>query len=108
MKSILERKLTYKALAFMHSNDNLVERILEEGGAELEIKHKMKNICAMMPATIVDRLETTLRLLNMTKRDFLEAAVLEALDKADEIMAACGVDDALEQMAVRQDKAGVK
>lgn len=101
-KSILEQKLTYKALGFMLDDSGLfIDHILEQPGND-EVKAKFKNVCAMLSEPLTKRLEDTLSLLRITKREFLEAAIIEALDRADLIMQECGLSDYLEELADHQ------
>ncbi len=105
MKSILEKKLTYKALHFLHNSDSLIDRAFENPSAELQAKFKIKNVCAALPGVLVERLEDTLGILGMSKREFLESAIIEALDKADVVMEECGVNEYYDRLAEEQAKA---
>jgi hypothetical protein len=60
---------------------------------------KLKNICAYMPETLVNRLEKTLALLEMSKREFITMAVVEALDKVDALKEEYGLTQQLKEMA---------
>ena len=62
---------------------------------------EVKNVCAKLPIPIVERLDNLLGVLDMTKRDFIEMALVDALDRVDAIL---GEVDAFE--FVRQDQAG--
>lgn len=104
MKSQLEKKLTYRALGFLEKNSQLLEAVLENPSPELQEKFKMKNACVMLSGELNKRFEDTIGLLNMTKREFLEAAIIDALDKADAVMAECGVDEYFEELAEHQAK----
>lgn len=102
-KSILEQKLTYKALGFiLDDSGSFIDQALENKVFARD--HHFKNVCAMISQPLTERLENTLGLLHMSKREFLEAAIIEALDKADLIMEECGVDDYLEGLAEQQAK----
>ena len=103
-KSILEKKLTYKALGFLHNMDALVERAMENPSPELQTRLKIKNVCAAISGDLVERLEHTLSILNMSKREFFESAIIDALDKADSVMDECGVNDYLEEIAEQKSK----
>jgi hypothetical protein len=46
----------------------------------------VKTVCAPISIELFDRLTETLGLLDISKRTFIEAAIIEALDKADIIM----------------------
>jgi hypothetical protein len=104
MKSILEKKLIYKALGFLHENDFLVDAAMENPTAELQARFKIKNVCAALPGVLVERLESTLGILGITKRDFLHSAIIDALDKADAVMDEYGLNEYLDEIAVRQAK----
>jgi hypothetical protein len=52
---------------------------------------ELRNVCAKLDSLIVDRLDRTLDVLGMTKRDFIELALVEALDKSDQILSTFGV-----------------
>jgi len=104
MKTILEKKLTYKALGFLYQNDFLIDAAMENPSPELQAKFKIKNVCAVIPGVLVERLESTLSLLNMTKGEFLTSAIIDALDKADSVMEECGVTEHLEELADHQAK----
>jgi hypothetical protein len=54
-------------------------------------KEKLRNVCALISVSLFDRLESSCSLLQITKRQFIEAALIEALDKADKIVQDEGV-----------------
>lgn len=47
---------------------------------------EVRNVCAKLPVSIIDRLDNSLGILEMTKRDFIEMALVDALDRVDEIL----------------------
>lgn len=47
---------------------------------------KLQNVCAKLDQSLVDRLDQALSVLDLTKRDFIELALIEALDKVDAIL----------------------
>jgi flavin-binding protein dodecin len=53
---------------------------LEEAFPQLRIK----NVCAKLSGDLVDRLDNSLGILGMSKRDFIEMALIEALDRVDQ------------------------
>lgn len=53
---------------------------LEEQFPQLRIK----NVCAKLSGDLVDRLDNSLGILGMSKRDFIEMALIEALDRVDQ------------------------
>lgn len=47
---------------------------------------KLQNVCAKLAQPLVDRLDQALGVLDMTKRDFIELALIEALNKVDQVL----------------------
>jgi len=68
---------------------------LEEAFPQLRIK----NVCAKLSGDLVDRLDNSLSILGMSKRDFIEMALVEALDRVDQELADV---DAFEFIEARQ------
>lgn len=85
MSNHFDQLIRYKALAFKFSGAgfSLVDAVLEQNGPEAL---KMKQVCAPLSVQLVERMENVLGLLNMSKREFIEIAVIEALDKAEAII----------------------
>jgi L-amino acid N-acyltransferase YncA len=69
----------------------LLDQLLEEAG-----EAKVRQMCAKVSHELYDDLERTCQLLDMTKREFIEAAVAEALVKAHEVIDRSGVMEQLE------------
>jgi hypothetical protein len=98
MRTNLEQRMIQKALAFkFDDSDKLLDSVLESSGHD-EIKKKFKNVCAMLSEPLVNRLENTLGILSISKREFIEMALIEALDKADKVMDEFGIDDFIESL----------
>jgi hypothetical protein len=72
--------LEYKTLNLKFSlmNESLREMILEDS----ESKETVKNVCAKMPIALVNRLEETVNFLECSKRQFIEYAIIDAIEKA--------------------------
>ena len=109
MRTLLEEKLLQKSLNFKFSDihEKILEHVMDEVEKEgrTEVNNiKLKNICAYVPQVFADRLEDTLALLKMSKREFVTLALEEALDKADAIMDECGVTKYLDELAEHQAK----
>jgi hypothetical protein len=102
-KSKLEQKLMHKSLGFMLDDSaKLIDIVLEDSGND-EIKAKFKNVCAMLSEPLIKRLEDTLGLLGISKREFLELAIIDALDKADLAIEESGLKNYLQDMALHQE-----
>jgi hypothetical protein len=46
---------------------------------------EIKNVCAKLHVNLVSRLDNVINNLDMSKREFIEIALIEALDKAEAI-----------------------
>ena len=82
---ILDEILTYKSLAFKHGDNQsaLMDDLIDVGAVELPTT--TKNVGAHLALPLVDRLESALGVLDMSKRQFIEAAIIDALDRFDVI-----------------------
>lgn len=104
----LNEILTYKSLAFKHAADNqqLVDYIAE---TQPEVLHQVtKNVCAHLPMPLVDRLENSLGILGMSKREFIQAAIIDALDRFDKIAEDYHIFEAYEDGALTAEVTDVK
>ena len=70
----------------------LLDQLLEEAG---ETAH-VRQMCAKVSHLVYEDLEQVCQLLDMSKREFIEAAVVDALAKAHEVINRSGVMDQLE------------
>ena len=66
------------------SNSQLAESLIEKAAASSPAE--FKTVCTPLSIPLFDRLSNTLSILDISKRKFIEAAIVEALDKADEII----------------------
>lgn len=87
MKHLTEL-LTYRALHFKLSSvtgsDFLLERAIEDDNTASDLK--LKNVCAKLSVQLSDRIDNTVNILDISKRRFIEAAIIAALDEADRVM----------------------
>lgn len=65
-------------------NSDFAEALIEKAAAASPAE--FKTVCAPISIPLFDRLTNTLSILEISKRSFIEAAIVEALNKADEIM----------------------
>lgn len=88
MQNVLDQRITYHCLHRMvHAHEVIMENVISSGLNESEIR----NVCAKVHVSIADRLDQTVKTLAMKKRDFVEAAIVAALDRADFIMQDTGL-----------------
>jgi hypothetical protein len=97
MRSPLDLLLTERTLHRVRSicdgdlPDSIIDQVMPDSSPII------KNMCAKVSVQLVDRLDSTCQLLDVSKRKFIETAVIEALDKADQIMGSEGVWEAFEE-----------
>lgn len=94
-----DKMIQYKALHQIYGTNGarILDHLLENAG-EIE-KMKMKNVCALISVQLFVRLENTCGFLSMSKREFIESALIEALDRADKILENEGVFEHFEAVS---------
>lgn len=104
------RALQFKFSGIHHAGEIEESRIMKIRGndgvlrpATIEdiVGGEVKNVCAKLPIPIVERLDNLIGILDMTKRDFIEMALVDALDRVDAILNKVGAFE-----FVRPDQAG--
>ena len=95
----LNELLRYKALHFKYVSDNsgLMDMLALD---QVEHTVPLKNVCAMVSQQLFDDLTSVCGLLDISKRAFIEAALIEALNRAHQVMEEEGVNGVLEAHAV--------
>lgn len=78
---VFERMLANKSIGTNQDGTFVPAESLEE-----VLPFKVQNVCAKLAQPLVDRLDEALGVLGMTKRDFIELALIEALDKVDQVL----------------------
>lgn len=80
--SLLTEKLVYHALKQKHgTSDYLIDDLVESTES-----FKIKNVCAKLSVSLSDRIDNTVGLLDMSKRQFIEAALITACDEAKKVI----------------------
>lgn len=99
MKTYFEEFITYRALdvkfSARHNLGHLPDEVLDRA--------QFRNVCAKLDPNLVERLDQTTGLLGITKRDFIELALLDSLDRAENILH--HEVDALSQYMVKETSA---
>lgn len=85
----LESFLLEKTLRIINGYDNgrLIDHLAESGEAQLPLK----NVCAKVSVQLSDDIDKVVTFLDVSKRQFLEMAFIEAVNKAHKIMEEEGV-----------------
>lgn len=90
MNKHLTETVTHGALSFklQGANSGLPDSILESAfdSSSSEVKAKFKNVCAPIPLSTDEELETMLSLLGLSKRTFIQMAIYSAMEEAQAIM----------------------
>jgi len=89
-QEILMRALQFKNMVEGQSSGNTegIEKIIEEQAAKSD---EFKTVCAPISVPLFDRMGHAMLTLGMSKRQFIEMAIIEALDRADAILASVDV-----------------
>lgn len=100
-----DQLIQYKTLDRIHSlsNSDLVDRVaLSE-----EVKSQMKNVCALISVPLFEDLEAMCGLLGLSKRQFIEASLIDALAKAENIVQELGLYDEMQERSAAQPQSPV-
>jgi hypothetical protein len=79
-----EEYVTYRTLVHKYDDSaHLMDRLLERGESKgIEVK----NVCAKLGIPLVDRLESVVEFLGVSKREFIEFAIIEAVQCSEQII----------------------
>jgi hypothetical protein len=95
-RTFFDRLITLKTLKLMDVNGGFLDLIADD---QLVHNVPLKNVCAKVTPALADEIDRMAVLLGISKRRFLEAAFIEALRQAEEIMEREGWEDYLEERA---------
>ncbi|EBU0958375.1 hypothetical protein CVX18_23685 [Salmonella enterica] len=92
-RSPLESLLTEKALAIVNDSGShaFFDSLLEKNPDAFPVK----NVCAKLSVQLSDRIDEVCDLLGVSKRKFIETALVDALARADGIIEREGVRQSL-------------
>ena len=82
-RTVFEELILAKAYQFKTQNSNILDVIERAGGIPESL---VKNVCAKVSIELSDDLDEVCNLLSISKRQFIEIALIEALSKARQIM----------------------
>lgn len=110
-RSRLDLLLTYQTLKMMQPDGYLLDsyladcdelnRVQPDGTFDHEVAD-VRNVCAKVHVSLSDRIDSVCTFLGISKRQFLEAAFIEAVDRAKVIMESEGVHEYLANQERRQ------
>jgi len=98
MRSPFDALITEKSLSFIATRRN---RDLMELIADDRVEHTvpLKNMCAKITPELAEEILQVVSVLGCTKRQFLEAAFIDAVARAKQIMESEGVFASLDELA---------
>ena len=70
--------------ALLHSDDD--GKTVRPTTFEEACPIPLRNVCAKLSVQLVERLDNTLGIIDISKRQFIELALIEALDKVDKVL----------------------
>lgn len=80
--------LKLKALTHGVNNGRLIDHLIENNETP-----ELRQMCAKVHPSLIDRLDQVTNLLDMSKREFIEAAVSDALARAEQAIDRSGALD---------------
>lgn len=105
-----DQVMQYRALAFKFSFsggsgnalDDMLENAVTSGVVEQAIP--MQNVCAKLSVDLVQQMEEKINILDISKRRFIELAVIQALHRIDEIFSELDVFENLREESKESDR----
>lgn len=104
MRKHLDLLLTERTLSFIRRQTD--SDILDKLVVDLP-EPSIKNLCAKVSSQLVDRLDETCHILDISKRKFIETAIIDALERANQIMGEEGLWEAIDDYNAQAALAGV-
>ena len=92
--SNLNEYLHFRALAFKFRTDVLSAAMVDGMHQSGVVPAAGKQVCTTLAQPVVDRMESLLTVLSMSKRQFIEMAILEAMAQAEHVLEShnCTID----------------
>lgn len=80
-----EEFVLFRALCHKYDDSGrITDKLFEEGAAVGDVT--IRNVCAKVSSTLVDRLDEVCVFLGVSKREFIERSLVDALDRASVVM----------------------
>lgn len=91
MTAQFDEYITYKALGRKYDDtgkllDHLLAEVPDGGTPDIKGFGEIRNLCAKVPAALIDRLDSVIGFLDISKREFVELAVFEAIQRSEKII----------------------
>jgi hypothetical protein len=98
--------VTEKALHLVNGADS--SHILELMGNDPDYNAVLKNVCAKVSVQLSDKIDSVCGMLDISKRAFIEAALIQAVEQAEAIMDDEGVFEYLKESGHAVDRSSME
>lgn len=92
-RTCIDSIVTEKALRIVNGFDN--GKLLDLMAEDPDYQLPLKNVCAKLSVPLSDEIDRICGLLDVSKREFIQAALVDAIRKANEILEEEGANQAL-------------
>jgi len=93
---LLMKVLQAKQMKDMGCNIDLVDHFMKQEGTQEELRGQLKNVCAYVSPNLAAHLESICTHLEISKREFIEKALIDYIEKAEVMMSEYQYSDAKE------------
>lgn len=104
MSKVLREIVTKEVLDLKHGSSQDIDHLFAENYDRLVAEGKLTNVCCKITPELFDRLTQTCAFLSISKRKFIEGAIIQGLDDASQVIEEYGLMDhlAAESEAMRK------
>jgi hypothetical protein len=95
MRTQIDALATMHSLQQIHQPLGVDPELLLDSVSRRDDQHLFRNVCARLSVPLADHLDQVVGTLDCVKRRFIEAAIIDAINRAEAIMQEEGVYDAL-------------
>lgn len=94
-KQLIQLK-SLETVRSLTGSGEIVDAMLKQSGESMEKSGQMRNVCALITNDLFNELESFTNFIGVSKRQFIESAIIKSLEDAKEIAKEVGLFDALE------------
>lgn len=101
-RSRFDSLVTEKTLHIINGAD--FGKILDLAAEDPDYQARLKNVCAKLSVELSDKIDAVCGILDISKREFIEAALIQAVDQAEAVMESEGLFDYLTDKGLEVDR----
>lgn len=98
-----DQYIQYKALDFKFSGTSFPDSFMDAVLEDPDNKVPIKNVCAKLHVELSNKLDDTVNKLDMSKRKFIELALIQAIGRAEQIMDEVDMTELLREQNERKE-----